>query len=112
MNFLINLLVSWIAVFVAAQVSPGIQATLTGAIIFALVLAVLNATVGFLLRLVTFPLNFLSLGLVSLVISYFMILLTDSFVDGFAINWWFWSVVIFSIILAVINALLWKKNEL
>lgn len=110
MNFLINLLVSGVVVFIASKLSPWVEATLWGGIIFALVLWILNASLWFLLRLVTFPLNFLTLGLVSLVISYFMIVLADNFVDWIAFSW-FWSIVIFAIILAIINSLLWLNKD-
>lgn len=69
MSFLINLLITGIAVAIAAYVTPG--ATVDGyptAVIVGLVFAIVNATIGTLLRLLTLPFNILTLGLVSLVI--------------------------------------------
>ena len=110
MNFLINLLVCSFLIFISAKIAPWVDSTFLWAIIFSLVLGILNATLWSLLRFVTFPLNFLTLGLVSLIISYFMILITDNFVDWFVITWWFLSVVIFALVLAVINTLFGQKK--
>ena len=105
MNFFINLIVCGVLIFISAKIAPWVDSTFLWAVVFSLVLGVINATLWSLLRFVTFPLNFLTLWLVSLIISYFMILITDNFVDWFAITWWFWSVVLFAVVLAIMSAL-------
>lgn len=91
---------------IAAYVTPGVHIDgMMSAIIFVVILAVLNATIGAVLRFISFPINFLLFGLVSTLIGFFMILLTDHFVDGFHIDNWF-AGVIFAIIWGVVDAML------
>jgi putative membrane protein len=56
------------------------------AMIAALVIGFLNATVGLLLKIVTFPLSILTLGIFLLVINALMILLASGIVRGFHVN--------------------------
>ncbi len=62
MKFLIALLFSALAVFVAAYLVPGVRIDgFTTALIVAIVVGLLNATVGLVLKLLTAPLNWLTL---------------------------------------------------
>ncbi len=62
MKFLISLLLSALAVFVAAYLVPGVRIDgFTTALIVAIVVGLLNATVGLVLKLLTAPLNWLTL---------------------------------------------------
>jgi putative membrane protein len=62
MKFLLNILVGGIAIAIAAYIVPGITvASLWTAIIVALVLSIVNATIGLLLQAISMPLNFLTL---------------------------------------------------
>lgn len=110
MSFLLNVIVSGIAVYIAALVTPGVivDGILTG-IIVAIVLGLINATIGNILRLLTLPLNFLTLGLVGGIISFLMLLLTDKLVDGFQIQN-IMSAIIFSILLWFISWILGAKK--
>lgn len=104
-NFLINVLLSALAIGIAAYILPGV--TVAGpltAIVIAIVLAVINATVWRLLRVAAFPINVLTFGLIGFIISVLMILLTDSLVAGFEIAN-FRIAAIFALILAVIQSL-------
>jgi putative membrane protein len=106
MNFLISLLLSAVAVFATAYLVPGVQ--IDGfmlAIIVALVLGLVNATIGFLLKMITAPLNWITLGLVSLIINVLMVLLVDNLIEGFSTNG-FWAAAIFALILAIIQSFL------
>ena len=53
------------------------------ALIASLVIGLLNATVGFFLKIITFPLSILTLGIFLLVINGLMILLASGIVPGF-----------------------------
>ena len=110
MRFIISLLLSAVAVLAAAYIVPGVvvDGFLT-ALIFAVSLGVVNATIGFCLKLITAPLNWLTLGLVSLVINVLMVLLVDNFVMGFSTNG-FWTAAIFALVLAIIQSLLGIKK--
>lgn len=106
MKFLVSILLSAVAVFAAAYLVPGVE--LNGfmtALIVALVLGLVNATIGLLLKMLTAPLNWLTLGLVSLVINVLMVLLVDNFINGFSTNG-FWAAAIFALVLAIIQSFL------
>lgn len=75
------------------------------AIIVAVVLAVVNSTVGPILKLMTLPLNILTLGLMSLVINVLMVLLVAEIIPGFTLDGFFAGLV-FAIILALVNVFL------
>lgn len=104
-NLIIKVLLMGLAVFIGAKLVPGVQVNGYGtAILAAILIALANATVGFILRILTFPINFLTLGLVSFIISVLMILMVDSWMEGFHTRD-FWAAAIFAIVLAVINAI-------
>ncbi len=103
MKTLLQFLVTWIAIAIAAYVVPGVTVDgLRTAIVVWVVLAIVNATVGALLRLITLPLNLITLWLVGVIIGVLMILLVDNFVDGFSVSN-FRSGLLFAIILGAIN---------
>lgn len=109
MKWLINLLITaavayGLSILLKEHVSID---TFTTAIIFALVLAVLNAIVKPLLVLLTLPLTIITLGLFLLVINVIIILLADKFVSGIKIDGFLWAF-IFGLLLSLISALLQK----
>jgi putative membrane protein len=111
MKFLVSLLLSAVAVFAAAYIVPGVQIDgFMTALIVAIVLGLVNATIGLLLKMLTAPLNWLTLGLVSLVINVLMVLLVDNFITGFSANG-FWAAAIFALVLAIIQSFLWVMKD-
>lgn len=81
MRFIISLLLSAAAVLAAAYIVPGVVIDgFVTALIFAVALGLTNATIGYFLKIITAPLNWLTLGLVSLVINVLMVLLVDNFI--------------------------------
>lgn len=110
MSFLISLLLSAVAVFASAYLVPGIVVDgFVTALIFAVVLGLVNATIGYFLKLITAPLNWLTLGLISLIINVLMVLLVDNFITGFDANG-FWAAAVFALVLAVIQSVLGVKK--
>jgi putative membrane protein len=104
-KLIIKILLMGLAVFIGAKIVPGVHVDdFSTAIIAALLIALANATVGFVLRILTFPINFLTLGLFSFVITVLMILLVDHFMAGFYTKGFF-AAAIFAIVIAIINAL-------
>jgi len=100
---LINWLLSALAVWVVSRLIPGFHVTsVPAALIAALVIGLVNATLGVLLKIVTFPLTILTLGLFWLVINALMLelaswLLSPSFrVDTFAAA--FWGAIVLSLV--------------
>lgn len=94
-----------------AQLLPGMHVRGFGnALLFAIVLAVLNALLRPLLIVFTFPLTIITLGLFLLVINTLMVLLASRFIDGFSIDG-FWYGLLFSLILSLVSAILFRKDR-
>lgn len=111
MKFLISLLLSAVAVFAAAYLVPGVQIDgFVTALIVAIVLGLVNATIGLLLKMITAPLNWITLGLVSLIINVLMVMLVDNFINGFSTNG-FWAAAIFALVLAIIQSFLGVQKD-
>lgn len=103
MRVILRILVGALAVGIAAYIVPGVIVDgIWTAIIVAVVLALVNGIIGTVLRLLTLPLNILTLGLVSFIITVLMIMLTDNIVDGFETGG-FLATAIFAIVLALTN---------
>jgi len=108
---MIGLLVQWllyaIALLVVSRIVNGFDVVgLWPAMIAALVIGLLNATLGFFLKIVTFPLSIVTLGLFLLVINALMILLASSMVRGFRVNGFvpaFWGAVVLALLGMVIR---------
>jgi putative membrane protein len=95
MNMIVRILLSGLAVFIAAYVLPGVHVEHFGyALLVAGVLALVNILVKPLLVLFTIPLTLLTLGLFLLVINALMILLVDYFITpGFTVDGFWWALV-------------------
>jgi putative membrane protein len=105
MRLLIEILLMGAAVAIAAYLIPGVDvANFWSAIIAGVLIALANATIGTILRLLTFPINFLTLGLMSFIITVLMVLLVDSLMTSFNTKDFF-SAMIFAIVLALIKML-------
>ncbi|MBP3942213.1 phage holin family protein [Sphingobacteriaceae bacterium WQ 2009] len=104
MKFIISLLITGIVIALASWITPGVQVAGFGwAIVTGLIIGFVNATIGTILRLFTFPINWLTLGLISFIITVLMILLTDSIMgDKFNVSG-FWTAALFAIIVAIIE---------
>jgi len=87
MNWVVELLANAGILLLLSHIIPGIKIKNYGtAIVVALVIGILNATIGFLLRL---PLNIITLGLLSffirLLVTAIVIKITDAFFTGFEV---------------------------
>ncbi len=103
MRILINWLLSALAVWTVSHVIRGFHVNGLGeALIAALVIGLVNATLGTLLKLITLPLTILTLGLFWLIINGLMLelasaLLSPAFhVDSFASA--FWGAIVLSLV--------------
>lgn len=106
MNLIIRLLVTAVSAYVLAQILPGIQILgFGGAVIFAIVLGILNLIVTPILKILGLPLTIITLGLFSLVINAIVILIADYFIDSMNVDGFLWAF-IFSILLSLITSLL------
>lgn len=105
MNLIIKLLITAVVAFVLTKILPGVHLESFGAaLIFAIVLGVLNLIVKPILSLLGLPLTIITLGLFSLVINAVIILLADHFIDGMEVDGFLWAF-IFSIGLSVVTSL-------
>ena len=84
---IINILILSVAVFLVAQLLPGIRVkNFFTAILVAIVYSLINFFTGWLLVLLTLPFMIITFGLFKLVINAFMLWLTDKIMDDFEIN--------------------------
>ncbi len=106
MKIIVNLLVSVIAIFVAAYLLPGVHiASWQTYIILAVVLGAINIFIRPVLSLLTLPLSILTLGLFSVVLNALLILLASKIVPGFTIDS-FLTAVLFGFVLGVVHFVL------
>lgn len=106
MNLLIRLLVTAVVAFFLTKVLSGVHFEgFSTAIIFAIVLGILNLIVSPVLKILGLPLTIITLGLFSLVINAIVVLIADYFIDGMTIDGFWWAF-IFSIALSLITSLL------
>jgi len=110
MSLIIHWIVSAIASIIAAYLIPGIDVTLIGALVLAVVLGLINAFLRPLINLITLPLNIVTLGLFSLVVNALLVMLAGMVVPDFVVDG-FWPAFFFSIVVSLITALfgMWKK---
>jgi putative membrane protein len=103
MRLLLNWLVSALALWLVAQIVPGFLISGFGsALIAVVVIGLVNATLGILLKLVTLPLTIVTLGIFWWVINGLMLWVASSFVPGFVITS-FSSAFLGAIVLALVN---------
>jgi putative membrane protein len=107
---LIHWLLSAIALMAVAKLIPGFYVNdLQSALLAALVIGVLNATLGFLLKVITFPFAILTFGIFLLVINAAMIMLASKIVTGFMVYGWvpaFWGAAVLALLGMLIRALM------
>jgi putative membrane protein len=85
-GWLIHWLLSGVSLIIVANVIPGIQVAGFGdALIAALVIGLVSATVGLLLKIVLLPFIILSLGIVYFLINGFSLKLASAIVPGFRV---------------------------
>ncbi len=87
MSYLLQFIATAVALYFTAQYAPGIVYTSSSALlVFVVVLTICNVVLGTALRIITFPLKLLTLGLSSLVISLAMVYITDQVVTGISLG--------------------------
>jgi putative membrane protein len=84
------------------DVSGGVWGYIWVSALFGLV----NAIVGTILRILTFPLMVLTLGLFSIVVNALLLELTDAITDHLTIDEFFWTAIWAAIILSIVSVVL------
>lgn len=102
MRMLLQWVLTALAIWIVSRLIPGFQVSgATSALIAALVIGFVNATLGLFLKIVTFPLTLLTFGLFWLVINALMIELASYIVPGFHVNGFaaaFWGAIVLSLV--------------
>ena len=102
LRHLINWLLSALAVWVVSRLIPGFHvSSIPAALIAALVIGFVNATLGVLLKIITLPLTILTLGIFWFIINALMLELASAVVSGFRIDSFpaaFWGAIVLSLV--------------
>jgi putative membrane protein len=101
LGLLLHWLISAVSLLIVAYIIPGIKVDGFGtALIASVVIGLVNATIGFFLKLITLP-----LGIFWLVINALMLELASSLVSGFTVEG-FWSAFFGAIVLSLVSTFL------
>jgi putative membrane protein len=108
LRIILHWILSALALVVISHFVPGFHVRgLVPALIAALVIGLLNATLGLFLKIITFPISILTFGLFLLVINAVMILLASAVVPGFHVYGLvpaFWGAVVLALLGVLIRA--------
>jgi len=87
MNFIINILLLSVVVFVVAQLLPKVKIKSFGtAVIVAIVYSILSFLFGWILTLLSLPLIIITFGLFKFIINAILLWVTDQFIEDFEIK--------------------------
>ena len=112
MRLLVNWLLSAIALIIVSYVVPGFHVEgFKEALIAAVVIGLINATLGMLLKLVTLPLTLITLGVFWWVVNALMLMLASKLLaPNFLVNG-FLAAFIGAIVLSLVNMVLRKVTS-
>ncbi len=103
MRLIVNWVFSAVSLIIVAHVVRGFEISGFGAaLIAAVVIGLVNASIGLFLKIVTFPLTLITLGVFWFVINAVMLKLAAAFVPGFSIRG-FLPAFFGAIVLSVVN---------
>jgi len=89
MRLLVRWLINAVSLLIVAYIVPGFELHGIGAaLIAAIIFGVVNATLGLVLKVVTFPLTILSFGLFLILINAIMLKMAASVTPGFVVHTW------------------------
>ena len=112
MNFIIRILVTAGVAYILSMVMKPhvvIDSYFT-AIVFVIVLGLLNAIVKPILVILTLPITILTLGIFLLILNILMTILAGKFVDGIHIDGFWWAL-IFGFLLSVLTSAISRLEE-
>jgi putative membrane protein len=106
LRLLVNWLLSAAGLVIVANVVPGIEIAGYGtAMIAAIVIGLVNVTLGLLLKIITFPLTLLTFGAFLIVINALMLKVAAALIPGFRIRGCL-PAILGAIVLGLLNLLL------
>lgn len=115
MPWWLRVLVSWVllavAFYITTLIVPGIQVTggVVGYLKVALVFGLINAVFGPVLRLLTFPITIITLGLFHLLLNGFLLWVSAQLVHALTIQHFFWDAIVGALVLGLAS---WALNWL
>lgn len=108
-HFLLTWLITAVSLLIISALRLGIEIKGLGtALVAALVLGVLNAVVRPILGFLALPITILTLGLFALVLNALMIMLMAALVKGVRLRYGFWGALLGSIVLSLLNWLIFS----
>ena len=107
---MLYLIASWLigalSLVIVAHIVPGFMVrSFESALIAALVIGLINATIGVVIKFLTLPLTIITFGIFLFVVNAFLLKFAASLVSGFAIDG-FLPAFVGAIVLAIVHALL------
>ncbi len=103
---LLHWLISAVSLLIVAHIVPGFEVQGFGvALVASLVVGLVNGTLGFLLKILTFPLTVLTLGLFLFIVNAFMLEFASLLVPGFIVRG-FLPAFLGAIVLALVHMVL------
>jgi putative membrane protein len=107
-HWILHWLLSGLGLYIVTRIVPGIQVDGFGsALIAALAIGIVNATLGLALKFLAFPFIFLTLGLATFLINGLMLKVSSELVPGFRVDGC-GTAVLGSILLTVVDYALFK----
>jgi len=115
MRLLVHWILSALSLMLVAHFVPGFYVkSFLYALLASVVIGLINATLGLVLKFLTFPLSIVTLGLFLLVINALMLKLAAALVPGFEVRgFWpaFWGALLLAILGMIIHSLLRKRES-
>ncbi|MBZ5647744.1 MAG: phage holin family protein [Acidobacteriia bacterium] len=106
LRLIVHWLLSALALVIVAHIVPGFYVSgIKAALIAALVIGFINATLGAFLKLITLPLTIVTLGIFWFVINALMLMLASRLVSGFEVRG-FLAAFVGAVVLALVNMVL------
>ncbi|MGI6207978.1 MAG: phage holin family protein [Anaerolineae bacterium] len=111
MKFLVRLVITAIALWVAVQIVPGIsyEDGILGMLGMALIFGLVNALIRPIINALTCPLIILTLGLFTLVVNALMLWLASAIAGGLGVDFVvqdFWAALLGSIVVSIVSIVL------
>ena len=104
---LVSLVVTTISLIIISKLPTGVEIdSVQKAFLSAIVFGVINALLHPILTILTLPLIFLTFGLFYFVVNAIIFGLAAFLVQGFRLRWGFWSALIGSLALSIVNSII------
>jgi putative membrane protein len=115
MRLLVRWLISAVSIMIVAYLVPGfVVHGVVAALIAAVIIGLVNATLGSVVKILTLPLTFLTLGLFLIVVNAIMLKVAAALTPGFEVQTWgaaFIGAILLSLVSTFLNWLVGDKRS-